>query len=108
MSSRGHQLTRASKIESLSGFFSSQAWAKKLVLNQLSKMKIGQLKIVDGANISVYGDQSDETVLSAEIELINDELFSAVAFNGVIGAGESYMSGAWQTINNPQKIKCKT
>ncbi len=99
MSSRGQQLTRASKIESLSGFFSSQAWAKKLVLNQLSKMKIGQLKIVDGANISVYGDQSNETVLAAEIELINEDLFSAVAFNGVIGAGESYMSGAWKTPN---------
>ena len=99
MSSRGQQLTRASKIESLSGFFSSQTWAKKLVINQLSKMKIGQLRIVDGTNIRVFGDQSNKAVISAEIELINDELFSAVAFNGVIGAGESFMSGAWQTPN---------
>lgn len=99
MSSRGQQLTRASKIESLSGFFSSQAWAKKLVIKQLSKMKVGQLKIIDGQEISYYGDQSGEATLLAEIELINDDLFSAVAFNGVMGAGESYMSGAWQTPN---------
>ncbi|MEE3239333.1 MAG: cyclopropane-fatty-acyl-phospholipid synthase family protein [Pseudomonadota bacterium] len=97
MSSRGQQLTRASKIESISGLFSSQTWAKKTVLNQLSKMKVGQLKIVDGANISVFGDQSKDVVLSAEIVLKNDDLFSSVALNGVLGAGESYMSGAWQT-----------
>ena len=97
MSSRGQQLTRASKIESFRGFFSSQVWAKKIVLKHLSTMKVGRLKIVDNAQVSFYGDQSGQSAFTAEIELVNDDLFSAVAFNGIIGAGESYMSGGWQT-----------
>lgn len=68
----------------------------RVVINLLSKMDKGQLKIThpDGETIS-FG--MNPSLCSAEINLKNYELFRKVFYYGDIGFGESYVDGDWDT-----------
>jgi len=42
------------------------------------------------------GSEGEQEGLSAEVHVLHPSFYSAVAFGGSIGAGESYMAGAWK------------
>ena len=96
-------LTPPSKSKaSLSDRLMPKAWARSMILKHLGTMQRGQLIIEENGEKTIYGDQSDNVFLIAELTVINSDTFSALALNGVIGAGESYMDGHW---TSPDLVK---
>lgn len=96
-------LTPPSKSKaSLSDRLMPKAWARSMILKHLSTMQRGQLVIKENGEKTVYGDQSDNVGLVAELTIVNIDTYSALALNGVIGAGESYMEGHW---TSPDLVK---
>ncbi|MBU2887134.1 cyclopropane-fatty-acyl-phospholipid synthase family protein [Gilvimarinus agarilyticus] len=71
--------------------------AKKLVLAQLGKLKIGCLRIHDTGQCTEYGQSSDEAELVADIYVHDQAAYRDVAFAGSVGSGEAYMSGYWSS-----------
>ncbi|MDO6745866.1 SAM-dependent methyltransferase [Gilvimarinus sp. 1_MG-2023] len=71
--------------------------AKKLVLAQLGKLKIGCLRIHDTGQCIEYGQSSDEAELVADIYVHDQAAYRDVAFAGSVGSGEAYMSGYWSS-----------
>lgn len=96
-------LTPPSKSKaSLSDRLMPKAWARSMILKHLSTMQRGQLVIKENGEKTVYGDQSDNAGLVAELTIVNIDTYSSLALNGVIGAGESYMEGHW---TSPDLVK---
>ncbi len=96
-------LTPPSKSKaSLSDRLMPKAWARSMILKHLGTMQRGQLVIKENGEKTVYGDQSDNVGLVAELTIVNIDTYSALALNGVIGAGESYMEGHW---TSPDLVK---
>ena len=87
---------------SLSDRLMPKAWARSMILQHLGTMQRGQLIIEENGEKIIYGDQSDTVSLVAELTVVNSDTFSALALNGVIGAGESYMDGHW---TSPDLVK---
>ena len=96
-------LTPPSKSKaSLSDRLMPKAWARSMILKHLGTMQRGQLVIKENGEKTIYGDQSDNVGLVAELTIVNIDTYSALALNGVIGAGESYMEGHW---TSPDLVK---
>ncbi|MDA8962547.1 cyclopropane-fatty-acyl-phospholipid synthase family protein [Pseudomonadales bacterium] len=96
-------LTQPNKIKaSLSDRLMPKAWARSMILKHLGTMQRGQLVIEENGEKTSYGDQSDNVELIAELTIVNADTYSALALNGVIGAGESYMDGYW---TSPDLVK---
>ena len=84
------------------GRLAPKAWARSLIIKHLGTMRRGQLIIEENGKQSIYGDQSDQVELVAQLSIVDQDTYSALAFNGVIGAGESYMEGHW---TSPDLVK---
>ena len=96
-------LTPPSKSKaSLSDRLMPKAWARSMILKHLGTMQRGQLVIKENGEETIYGDQSDNVELVAELAIVDIDTYSALALNGVIGAGESYMEGHW---TSPDLVK---
>ena len=96
-------LTPPSKSKaSLSDRLMPKAWARSMILKHLGTMQRGQLVIKENGEETIYGDQSDNVELVAELTIVDIDTYSALALNGVIGAGESYMEGHW---TSPDLVK---
>lgn len=70
-------------------------WARAAVMKHLAGMQRGKLIIDEGGQISSFGDHSEYPAVVAHITIKRPATYTAVALNGVIGAGESYMQGDW-------------
>lgn len=87
---------------SLSDRLKPKHWARAAIRKNLASMCRGQLILEESGEKTVYGDLSEGVSLVAELTIIDDAMYSAVAFNGVVGAGESYMEGYW---TSPDLVK---
>ncbi|MEJ2534714.1 MAG: cyclopropane-fatty-acyl-phospholipid synthase [Gammaproteobacteria bacterium] len=67
--------------------------ASRLVLSQLSRLQAGRLVLVDGGRETSFGEGEWP---AARITVKHPAFYSDIAFGGSIGAGESYMAGAWE------------
>lgn len=68
---------------------------QKLVLNSLSKMSRGSLRMIlpDGKDVLLgFGKE-----IEAEIRVLNPDFFRKCVLSGDIGFGESYVDGDWET-----------
>lgn len=81
----------------LGGRASVGYWAKALVSKHLASMQRGKLLVETQGEVEAFGDLSDSAELVAHISVKSEQLYSAVALNGVIGAGEAYMDGHWSS-----------
>ncbi len=81
----------AKKNTSKAGFM--KVFIKKQVHKQLTDLKKAQLTIQSPNHVDVFGEPGAE--LQAIITLHNDNFYSEVAFQGSIGAAESYIAGDW-------------
>ncbi len=68
---------------------------RRAVLRQLSRLRHGQLTIVEHDQCLEFGDPQAE--LRAEIRVLDDAVWGLVAGNGSIGSGEAYIHGYWST-----------
>lgn len=66
---------------------------KKQVLKQLENIEDALLVINDGVDSKQFGDEDAD--LSATMTLHNEHFFQDVAYQGSVGAAESYMAGDW-------------
>ena len=66
--------------------------ACRLVLRQLAALQSGTLELVDGDQRMAFGNGDG---FKARIFVNDPSFYSDIAFGGSIGAGESYMHGAW-------------
>ncbi len=89
-----------------------QRWARSLVHSHLQKMQRGQLVLNEpdgtthtfgGTNTAQPHNTDDATAndrfqpVEAVINLHNPAAYTAIAFNGVVGAAEGYMDDHWST-----------
>lgn len=71
------------------------AWARKLVLNQLSSLRRGTLVVDDpGELLTLRGTEAGP---SATVCVHDPGFYRALAAHGSLGAAESYMRGEWST-----------
>jgi len=74
-----------------------QASARRLVLNRLARLTEGELEFVDGDDRRVFGRRTPECDVHARVDVRDASLYPKMAFGGSVGAGESYVDGAWDT-----------
>lgn len=82
----------------------SAGFYEKLVLNALSKMTKGSLKITlpDAQEIQIGEEQS---VVKANIQITDVTFFKNLMLYGDIGFGEAYVDGLWETDSITNVIK---
>ncbi len=86
-----HSEALSSKRSSKAGWMKS--FIKKQVIQHLNQLKQAQLTIHAPDETYVFGDEQAD--LKAVISLHNDNFYSDVAFQGSVGAAESYIAGDW-------------
>ncbi len=69
------------------------ALARRVVLSSMEMLEVGSLTISAGDESHAFGAEDSER--HAEIRILNPRAWSAVAFGGSMGAGESYSEGWW-------------
>ena len=73
---------------------SSGGWlSKRIVEGALGLLRHGRVELIDGSRRRVYGDDGSE--LRVVVRVRHAGFYRAVAFEGNIGAAESYMRGEW-------------
>ena len=72
------------------------SFARRLVLKQFKQLEKGNLQVIEDGSIITFGETEDKAELCGRIDVLDASFYSDIAFGGSIGAGESYMRGAWQ------------
>ncbi len=70
--------------------------ARKLVHNQLSKIKTGEIVVRENHNEYYFGRVTDNFPVRVYIDVMHPSLYTDVAFGGSPGSGEAYMKGSWR------------
>jgi cyclopropane-fatty-acyl-phospholipid synthase len=68
---------------------------RRTVLRQLAQLRHGSLRVLENGELLQFGDPASG--LQAEIEVLDPALWSMVAGNGSVGAGEAYIHGYWRS-----------
>jgi cyclopropane-fatty-acyl-phospholipid synthase len=79
------------QVMSTSHFMDSSA--RKAIFEWLGHISTGYLIIDEGENHYAFGDPKSE--LTATVTICSAMTYRDVLFNGLVGAGEAYMRGAW-------------
>ena len=93
----------SSPAESLAGRATSQEmggidrFLRAQLHTRLSRLRGGQVLIQDPAGDVLLGDASAPNAMRATLRVHDPEFYRQVASNGSVGAGESYMDGAWDS-----------
>ena len=69
--------------------------ARRGVLRRLDGLRVGRLRLRDGATDRSFGQGAAAAELTACIEVHDPRFYSDIAFGGSIGAGEAFMQGYW-------------
>ena len=76
-----------------------QRIAKNLLFKQLRNIEHGQLTIADYSGSETFGQLSSDFDKTAILTVHDTRAYTAIAFGGSIGAGESYMQHYWSVDN---------
>ncbi len=68
---------------------------RRTVLRQLAQLRHGHLRILENGELLQFGDPTSD--LHGEIEVLDPAMWSLVAGNGSVGAGEAYIHGYWRS-----------
>jgi len=68
---------------------------RRRLLERLAALRGGKLRIVDAFGETIVGDLDPDEPLQATVRIHDAYFYRAVAANGSVGAGESYMEGDW-------------
>ena len=69
--------------------------ARKLVHDQLSKIKTGEIVFRENHNEYYFGKVTDDFPVRVYIDVNHPSIYTDVAFGGSAGSGEAYMKGSW-------------
>lgn len=81
----------------------SEKIAKKMVFRLLKNIKKGTIKVSDDSGTYLFGQQKEDPELVATITIHNPKAYQSILLDGSVGAGTSYVDGAWST-NDLQKL----
>jgi cyclopropane-fatty-acyl-phospholipid synthase len=70
--------------------------ARSALISRLANIACGHITLIEQGEPILLGDQTC-SIPRATIEVHDPSFYTDVAFGGSIGAGESYMAGAWST-----------
>ncbi|WIO74836.1 cyclopropane-fatty-acyl-phospholipid synthase family protein [Porticoccaceae bacterium LTM1] len=70
--------------------------AKRLLHSKFSRLQVGAVQIVEGQQSYRFGCLDKDFPELIRIEVLDQAFYPEVVFGGSIGAGESYMRGAWK------------
>lgn len=73
-----------------------QRIARGLLFRKLAQIRSGRIVIDEGGIVHSFGDDNEQA-LTAYVIVLHPAFYPAVAFNGSIGGGESYMQQHWHT-----------
>jgi cyclopropane-fatty-acyl-phospholipid synthase len=73
------------------------------VLNKFSQLTDGLLLLTEGDTEHRFGNEADDTSLTARMKVHSPEFFRRVAFGGSLGFAESFIFGEW-TSDNPTNV----
>ena len=76
--------------------------ARSLVFNQLRKIKIGHIAIMEGAKKISFGKKGK---LNVVITVYDPRFYGALAFGGSIGVSEAFMQGFWSVSDLTKLIR---
>jgi cyclopropane-fatty-acyl-phospholipid synthase len=79
-----------------------QQYARSQVLARLTRLKTGQLTIIENDQQRIFGNDKN---LQATITVKNAHFYGEIAFGGSIGAGEAYMLDYWSADNLANVIR---
>lgn len=71
-----------------------ERFARRSLLAALARLREGELRIIDGEGEHAFGSR-DGCPLIATIRVADPGFYADIAFGGSVGAGESYIRGAW-------------
>ena len=71
-------------------------WARILMLRQLRRLSIGQLRIEEGDQKWQFGMPCDVLPRTVVVRIDSTRAWSDLAFGGSTGAGEAYFKGLWR------------
>lgn len=75
------------------------AMARKLVIDQLEKIQVGELIVREQGSESYFGRATEDFPHRVQIEVLHSSVWSDVAFGGSCGSGEAYTKGSWSCNN---------
>lgn len=93
MSSPAESLSATTRSEDVYG--SLTRLLRRRLLEGLSGLRGGQLRIVDALGETVVGQATGPDPVRATLQVHDGGFYRAAASNGSVGAGESYMDGLW-------------
>ena len=64
-------------------------------MQRLARIEHGELRLVDAQGEVRFGRQRADCPLSATLRVSDPRFYAETAFGGSVGAGESYIRGAW-------------
>ncbi|MFO1418391.1 MAG: cyclopropane-fatty-acyl-phospholipid synthase family protein [Methylotetracoccus sp.] len=68
---------------------------RKLLLDRMSRIRDGSLRIVDERGMLECGARTPRCDVAVEVDIADPAAYRSMALRGSIGAGESYMDGQW-------------
>mgnify|MGYP001172312043 CR=1 FL=1 len=71
------------------------SFARKVVISRLNELKEGQIKIIENNETMLFGYLTDDFPEAINLNVINQDFYSCIAFGGAIGASEAYMHEYW-------------
>ena len=83
----------------------SVRWGKRLLLDQLAKIRHGRIMVADPAGQWSFGVEHGDFPIEARITINDDRFYSKTLFGGSIGAAEAYMTGFWSADNLTNLIR---
>ncbi|UCF39359.1 MAG: class I SAM-dependent methyltransferase [Acidobacteriota bacterium] len=77
----------------------ARALVRRRIFDLLNQLEGGILRLVIDGDVKVFGRLDASDGLEATIFVHDERFFTAIAFRGSMGAGESYMDAYWTTDN---------
>jgi len=71
--------------------------ARQLVLKAFSKIEVGRLVLIDGADRRSFGRRESELDLVADIEVLDGRFYTELVRGGKVGFGEGFVRGWWRS-----------
>lgn len=76
----------------------SNGLARKLVHSLLSRIQVGCITLTDSEGVKQFGLANTERLeLQANITIVNSDAYAQIVRSGVLGAGEAYILGHWNS-----------
>ena len=70
--------------------------ARRLLRAQLSRLRDGEIRLLDGSAEDRFGARTERCPISVAIEVLHPRFYADAVFGGTVGAGAAYMAGHWR------------